>query len=274
MRWRTERKPQAYSKECAFALVLCGMDVRFTLGHAARRGFEFAAPAAATNCLLAALPSHTYRRLTDDFEPIRIAVGAVIFEDGERASHAYFPEDCVVSLLGTTRDGVAVETGIVGSEGAIGIAAFLGGGQMHGRAVVQKTGRLRRLPAPVVIEAFRRCNHFQSGLLRFTQAFMTQVSQRAICQRICTIDQRLGCWLLLMHDRVDRDELETTQETVAGLLGARREGVNIAVKRLRDRGIVRSTRGSITILDRAALEACSCECYDVIRKAYDRLIER
>lgn len=248
------------------------MGLAIAFGRFGYRGRELAVAGTIRNLLLAALPRDNLARLAADLEPVWYEAGTAICEEGDRLSHAYFPEDSVVSLIGATRDGATVETGMVGSEGAIGIASFLGGGLMHGRAVVQRGGRMLKLPAPALRGMFRRCEDFQSGLLRFTEAFVVQLTERALCQRICTIEERLCCWLLLMHDRLDGDELAITHETLAGLLGARRQGVTSAAKRLLDEGLLRYVRGNVTIVDRDTIEERSCECYAVIRRAYQRLV--
>ncbi len=239
-------------------------------GESRVRARAFAVARAAKNRVLASLPLDTYQCVAADLEPVRLAAGSVIAESDERTKYAYFPEDCVVSLQCTTREGASVEFGMVGSEGVLGIAAIFEGTRTHGRAVVQTAGRALRLPVTALMDSCRRCGGFRSSVLRFSLAFNSQVVQRSICHRVHSIEHHLSSWLLLMHDRSSGNELEVTQEALGELLGARREGVGIAARHLRDEGLICSTRGRVTILDRAALEARSCECYEVIRRAYDR----
>ncbi len=218
--------------------------------------------------MLASLPLDTYQCVADSLEPVQLAAGSVIAEVGARTKHAYFPEDCVVSLQCTTRDGTSTEFGMVGSEGVVGTAAIVEGARTHGRAVVQRAGRALTLPLKALMDSCRHCSGFRSSLLRFSWAFNAQVAQRSICHRVHSIEHHLISWLLLMHDRSSCDDFEVTQEVLGELLGARREGVGIAAKHLRDDGLICYRRGRLTILDRAALEARSCECYEIIRQAY------
>ena len=225
---------------------------------------------AARNRVLASLSADGYACVAAALEPVELAAGAVIAENDERCRHAYFPEDCVVSLQYTTREGASVEFGMVGSEGALGIEALFEGQRSHGRAVVQCAGRALRLPVKALLDACRRCAGLRSGLLRFCRAFNLQVAQRSVCHRVHSTEHHLCSWLLLMHERAGGGELQVTQEALGRLLGARREGVSIAVRRLRGDGLIDSTRGRLAILDRAALEARCCECYESIRQAYAR----
>jgi CRP-like cAMP-binding protein len=227
----------------------------------------FAIPRAAKNRVLASLAPEAYLCVAAELEPVQLAAGHVIVESHEQTKYAYFPEGCVVSLQRTTRDGASVEFAMVGSEGVLGIAALFEGHQTLGRAVVQGAGRALRLPEKALLDSCLRCGGFRSSLLRFAWAFNVQVAQRSVCHRVHSTEHHLCSWLLLMHDRSSGDELEVTQETLGGLLGARREGVSIAARRLRDDGLIGFTRGRLTIRDRAALGARSCECYEVIRQA-------
>ena len=220
------------------------------------------------NRLVASLPRETYLRVVSELEPVELAAGSTVVENDERALHAYFPEDCVFSVQRTTRDGGSVEFGIVGREGVLGIGASLDGNRMHGRGITARAGRALRMPAELLRDLYRRDDRFRSNLVSFYSAFDTQVAQRSICHRVHTTEQHLCCWILLMTDRSDGADLEATHEVIGGLLGARREGVTLAIMRLRDDGLLRSARSRLTILDRAALEARSCECYGVIRQAY------
>ncbi|MBI3375388.1 MAG: Crp/Fnr family transcriptional regulator [Betaproteobacteria bacterium] len=220
------------------------------------------------NQLLETLPRDVYSRIALELEPMELAADAVIFESGDPASHAYFPQDCVISLQCATLEGASVEFGMVGREGLLGIEALLENGRMPGRAVVVRPGRALRSPVQLLMDPFRQYTRFRSSLLQFYGALYAQVVQRSICHRVHTIEQQFCTWLLLMRERSGTDRLDFTHENVAGLLGGRREGVTIAVRRLRKDGLVRTGYRSLAILHRAELEARSCECYGAIRKAY------
>jgi CRP-like cAMP-binding protein len=225
------------------------------------------------NKLLAALPGKEYERILPDLEQISCSFGESIYESSERPNYAYFPITSVVSLVYTMLDGASPEMGMVGNEGLIGIALFTGGETRPNRAVVQHAGGAIRMKAPAFREEFRRGGSFQRLSLRYMQALLTQISQRAVCNGLHSIEQRLACWLLMTHDRVGSAKLQVTQEFVSNLLGVRREGVSLTTGSLRNKGVIVSNRGFITILDRAGLEATACECYRVIKDEYDRLLD-
>jgi CRP-like cAMP-binding protein len=175
-------------------------------------------------------------------------------------------------LLYTMADGATAEMGLVGNDGVVGVALFMGGNTVPNRAVAQVAGDAFSVPASVLLEEFRRGGPCQLMLLRYTQALITQISQTAVCNRLHTVEQRLCRWLLLTHDRVRSVELLLTQEFIANMLGGRRESVTKAARRLQQAGLIRYVRGHITILDRQGLEAASCECYQVVKTEFDRLL--
>lgn len=201
-----------------------------------------------------------------------MALGDIIYEGGERPSHVYFPLDCVISLLYTMESGASADMAMVGNEGVVGIALFMGGESVPSRAVVQSAGDALQMPARGLQDEFRRGGAFQIALLRYTQSLITQMSQTAVCNRLHSIDQQLCRWLLLSHDRLHSDDMIMTQELIASMLGVRREGVTVAAGRLQAAGLIRYSRGRITILDRAGLEARVCECYDVVKRECERLL--
>ena len=226
----------------------------------------------AQNRLLARLPDEAYRRTQPHLEVLHLRLGETIYEGGERPRYLYLPLSCIISLLYTMENGASAEIAMVGKEGAVGIALFMGGETMPSRAVVQSAGEAARLPAKVLLEEFKRGGAFQVALLRYTQALITQMSQTAVCNRMHSIDQQLCRWLLLSHDRLQSDELVMTQELIANMMGVRREGVTVAAGHLQSAGLIRYNRGRITILDRAGLEARVCECYHVVKTECDRLL--
>jgi CRP-like cAMP-binding protein len=200
------------------------------------------------------------------------ALGDVLSEPGQRMNYAYFPTSAVVSLIYTMEDGATAEMGLVGNEGLIGIALFMGGDTTPHQAVVQIAGGTLRMRAEVLLEEFERGGPFQAALLRYIQALFTQVSQTAVCNRLHPIEQRLARWLLMIRDRLPSDEVRMTHESLAHVLGVRREGVTLAAHHLQAAGLIRYRHGHITIMDRRGLEAAACECYQVVKDELDRLL--
>ncbi|NVK40991.1 MAG: Crp/Fnr family transcriptional regulator [Oceanospirillaceae bacterium] len=224
------------------------------------------------NHLLAALPADQYARLRPYLERVPLPLGRAIYESGRELRHVYFPTDSIVSLLYVMLDGASAEVAVVGNEGIIGIALFMGGETMPNRAVVQSAGHAYRLPGERLKLEFQASIALQHLLLRYTQALLTQMAQTAVCNRHHTLDQQLCRWLLLSHDRLPSDELLMTQELIANMLGVRREGVTAAASKLQAAGLIHYHRGHITVVDRAGLEARTCECYEVVKREYDRLL--
>jgi len=223
------------------------------------------------NWLLNALPEEVYERLLNDLQPVSFALGEVVYESGGQMDNVYFPTTCHVSLLYTMINGVTAEMGMVGNEGVVGIALFMGGDTTPNRAVVQGTGKAMKLRAKSLHVEFSRGGDFQHLLLRYTQALITQISQTAVCNRLHSMEQRLCRWLLMTHDRTHSDELKMTQEFISNILGVRREGVTHAAQNLQEKGFISYVRGRIKILDRPKLEAHVCECYEVVRAEHSRL---
>jgi CRP-like cAMP-binding protein len=187
----------------------------------------------------------------------------------QRMDYLYFPTTSVVSLLYTMENGSTAEMGLVGSDGVVGIALFLGGDTTPNRAVVQIAGGAFSMKAEVLLQDFRRGGPLQRLLLRYTQTLITQISQTAVCNRLHSVEQRL---CRLSQDRVKSDELLMTQEFISNMLGGRRESVTVAARQLQNAGLIRYVRGHITILDRKGLEATVCECYQVVKDETDRLL--
>lgn len=233
-------------------------------------GRELKRPAA--NHLLGVLPEQDYERLLPHLESVLLPLGHTVYESGSRIRHVFFPTDGIVSLLNVMRNGASAEIAIVGSEGVIGVALFMGGESTPSRAVVQSAGHAYRLRAEVLKEEFERGGTLQHLLLRYTQALITQMAQTAVCNRHHTIEQQLCRWLLLSLDRLPSDELHMTQELIANMLGVRREGVTAAARNLQSDGLIKYRRGHIKIRDRAGLEHRVCECYSVVKGESDRLL--
>lgn len=224
------------------------------------------------NHLLSVLPEEERARLAPHLVAIDMTLGQVVYESGDRQHFVYFPTTSIVSLLYVMEDGASAEIAIVGNEGVIGIALFMGGETTPSRAIVQSAGAAFRLDARILKQEFGRAGPVQRLLLRYTQALITQMAQTAVCNRHHSIDQQLCRWLLLSMDRLPSNELKMTQELIANMLGVRRSGVTEAALKLQDAGLIRYSHGHIQVLDRPGLEERVCECYRVVKREFDRLL--
>ena len=224
------------------------------------------------NELLRALPAAEAQRWLLRLEPVVFELGDVLYEPGDKMSHVYFPTTAIVSLLYVMDDGASAEIAVVGHEGVVGISLFMGGESTPSRAVVQSAGHGYRLKAELMMTEFNRGGAVMHLLLRYTLALITQMAQTAVCNRHHSLDQQLCRWLLLSLDRLRGNELVMTQQLIANMLGVRREGVTEGALKLQKAGLIRYSRGRITVLDREGLERASCECYAVVKKEYDRLL--
>jgi CRP-like cAMP-binding protein len=224
------------------------------------------------NRLLAALPADEWTRWLPALEPVSLPLGEVLYESGMTMTHVVFPTTAIVSLLYVLENGASAEIAVVGNEGIVGVSLFMGGESTPSRSVVQSAGAGYRLRAQVLKEEFGRSGPVLHLLLRYTQALITQMAQTAVCNRHHTLDQQLCRWLLLSLDRLRSPELVMTQELIANMLGVRREGVTEAAANLQRAGLIHYRRGHITVVDRPGLERRTCECYDVVRREYARLV--
>ena len=224
------------------------------------------------NHLLAAVSSEVLARLVPQLEEIALPLGKVLYESGTALRHVYFPTDCIVSLLYVMENGASAEISVVGNEGLIGVALFMGGESTPSRAIVQSGGSAFRLPRQYLKDEFNRHGELMLLMLRYTQALITQMAQTAVCNRHHSIDQQLCRWLLLSLDRLPSNRLTMTQELIANMLGVRREGVTEAAGKLQKLGVIEYSRGHIEVLDRPRLEKLCCECYAVVKKETDRLL--
>jgi CRP-like cAMP-binding protein len=233
---------------------------------------EHRPPTPRVNRLLAALPDLEWARIEAHLSPVRVALGEPIYESGQQIERVYFPVSSIISLLYVLEDGSSAEIAVVGREGVVGVSLFMGGESTPSRAVVQSAGWAYRLAGSILKREFIRGGELQHLMLRYTQALLTQMAQTAVCNRHHSIDQQLCRWLLLSLDRLAGNELTMTQELIANMLGVRREGVTEAAGKLQDANLIRYSRGKITVLDRAGVEARCCECYEVVRKESARLL--
>lgn len=225
----------------------------------------------AQNQVLAALPAAEWRLIEPHLKWVELSQGTMLYEAGVVQQHVYFPATAIISLVSSMKDGASAEVAVVGNEGVAGVCAFMGGGCALSGAVVQSTGHAFRIAAESI-----SCHAWQSELvmqhlLRYTQALFTQMAQNSACNRHHALDQKLCRWLLLNLDRRDGNEMSVTQERIAEMLGVRRPGVTASALKLQKAGLIQYRRGHVSVLDRAGLEARSCECYSVVRQAYDRL---
>ena len=223
------------------------------------------------NKLFGALPPRVQDRLLPHLQPVPMPLGKVLYESGDVLDYVFFPTDCIVSLLYVTEEGATADIAVVGREGIVGIAVFMGGESTPSRGIVQTAGSAYRLPAARLMEAFNQDVNTRLLLLRYTQALITQMAQTAVCNRHHAIDQQLCRWLLLSLDRLTSNELIMTQELMASMLGVRREGVTVAAGKLQKQGVIEYRRGRITVLNREKLESLCCECYAVVKAETDRL---
>ena len=236
------------------------------------RKLSAAADTPKNNRLLAALPEDAYQTLLPFLEPVELPLGLSVYESGAKQGYVFFPTKGIVSLLFVLENGASAEIAVTGNEGMVGISLFMGGESTPSRAVVQSAGRGYRLRAAVLKTQFESGGPLQHLLLRYTQALITQMTQTAVCNRHHTVHQQLCRWLLLSLDRLPSNELVMTQELIANMLGVRREGVTEAAGKLQAQGLIRYSRGHITVVDRRKLEARVCECYAVVKAEYDRLL--
>jgi CRP-like cAMP-binding protein len=229
-------------------------------------------PTPKQNHLLAALPAAHYKRLLPHLELVPFPLGWAVYESGGTQGYVYFPTTSIVSMLYVMEDGASAEIAVVGNEGVIGIALFMGGDTTPSRAVVQGAGYAYRLKASLLKRDFECGGPMQYLLLRYTQALITQMTQTAACNRHHSVDQQLCRWLLLSLDRLPSNELAMTHDLIADMLGVRRVGVTVAAGHLQSAGLIHYARGKISVLDRPKLEARVCECYAVVKREYDRLL--
>lgn len=224
------------------------------------------------NHLLAILPAEVLERLCPHLERILMPLGKVIYESGEQLHHVYFPSTAIISLQYVLENGASAEVAGVGNEGVLGFSLFMGGNSTSSLATVQTAGFAYRLKAQLMLAEFNRAEAMMRLMLRHTQALMTQMSQTAVCNRHHSIEQQLCRWLLLTLDRMPTGELVITHELIASMLGVRREGITEAAGHLQQAGLISYRRGHIKVVDRVGLESCSCECYQVVKKEFHRLL--
>ena len=224
------------------------------------------------NHLLAALPSGEFKILSPHFEMVLLQTGKILAEPGKRLSHVYFPIDCTISLYYRMVNGGTAEIAMIGNEGMFSITHIMGGETMPYSAIVETTGHAFRIGIKVLKDEFSRAESLRRTLLLYSQAALTQMAQTAVCGKSHTLDQHLCLHLLLVHDNSLSGDFDLTHEALAHMLGVRREGVTRAAGKLRSNGVIDYQRGHVRVFDRAALEAQCCECYEVVKKEFRRLL--
>ena len=228
-------------------------------------------PVSTKNYILNSLPAAEFERLLPDLEPVKVGLGAILYRPEQTIEYVYFPNDAMASIVATTTEGQSAETGVVGREGIVGVDVLMGSDISFNETFIQLAGGGLRMKTSVIRERFKEGGALQNSILKFIRLMMLQISQTALCNRLHTVEERLARWLLLCHDRAASDKLHLTQEFLGIMLGANRSTVTTAAITLQGGGFIKYSRGLITILDRAALEHFSCDCYRTVKEEYDRV---
>ena len=221
------------------------------------------------NSLLAALPSREYQRLLTGLEPVTLTFGEVLYEPGKPIRHVYFPTDSLVSLLTLVEGHRALEIGLVGREGMLGIPLVLGTDDSPVRALVQGSGTALRMKSAPFLSKFKQSAPLQKEIHRYIHERMVQITQTAACNRFHLVEARLARWLLMTRDRVRSDRFRLTQELLGCMLGVLRVAVTKAAGALQRRKLISYRRGEISILDGQGLEAAACRCYQVVKNVHE-----
>jgi CRP-like cAMP-binding protein len=225
---------------------------------------------ASRNQILMRLNREDYERLRPDLQQVSLSIKEEIYEPGRRINHVYFPESGVISIVKQMDDGTAIETGTVGNEGMVGLPVVFGIDTTSSRAFCQVPGQAIRVKAEIVLAERQRGGPFAELMMRYANATMAMLAQSVACNQAHAVEERMSRWLLMTHDRVGEDSFLLTQEFLAQMLGVRRPTVNLAGRALQRAGLIRYTRGKITIVSRKRLEDASCECYFHIRDEFAR----
>lgn len=224
------------------------------------------------NRFLAVLPTRVYKRLAAQMDRVRLSFGSILYEPGDPLQYAYFPNDSIISLLSPVEDRSTLEVGIIGNEGVVGLSALLGVRDSPNRAIVQGAGSAMRIKTAMLLREARADVSLQRLLNRQIHALMTQISQSAVCNRFHRVDARLARWLLMTRDRSGSDEFRLTHDFLSDMLGVRRVGVTNSATVLQRKKLIEYSRGHITILDLAGLNAVACSCYSIVKDEYDSFL--
>lgn len=224
------------------------------------------------NQLLAALPTEEYKRLVDNMEAVSLKLKQVLYEPNEPIQHVYFVKSGVVSLLNLMEDGTIVEVATIGNEGMAGLPVFLGADKIPGMAIAQIPGDAWKMRVDVFKDKVTPSSPLHDLLQRYTQALFNLIAQSAACNRLHSAEERMCRWLLMTQDRVEQDSFPLTQEFLSQMLGVRRPTVSVTAAILQKAGLIGYSRGKITILDREGLKAACCECYEIVKAEFERLV--
>ena len=225
------------------------------------------------NRLLAALPQHAYESLLPHLSPVQLVTGQVLYEPFSPILYGYFLNNSLIACMSVTEQGASVAVGFVGKEGMIGAAPLIDASLLPYRVIVQIAGSAMRIPCDILKDWFATHNvTLHRAILRFVYALFGQIVQTAVCNRFHLTEQRLACWLLFAHDRLDMDTLPITQEALAQMLGTDRASITRTARKLREAGLLDYGRGKITIRDQERLKLASCECYHIVKSGYDDML--
>lgn len=225
------------------------------------------------NQMLTILSEKTYQQVLPYLEIVHLSRGQILHVPSEIITELYFPLDCLLSIVITMSNGVTVETGIIGNREVLGINAFMGGRETtQTEYIVQIPGTAVKIKASKMREIFEQNQEFRQVMLRYTQAFIAQISQTTACNRIHVLEQRFARWLLEVRDRINSEEIPLTQELIGNMLGVRRPGVTLTAQKLQKKDCIRYGRNHIVILNQNLLEDCACECFRIVKEEYDRLL--
>ena len=226
------------------------------------------------NQLLSALPQREFDKIRSLFELVDLELNDVLWEMEEERKFVYFPTTAMICLMYETEEGLSIEVGMAGRKGMVGVVTFIGDSRMAKRAVVHHAGQAYRMKAKDVEKAFELCPDFQDICISFTQTLIAQISQSAICNRLHSIDQQFCRHLLINYENLQTRTFSMTHEQISNMLGVRRESISVAAAQLRDAGLIKSSRGKITVVDLKGLLAAACECYAVVKEQYDRILSK
>jgi CRP-like cAMP-binding protein len=226
----------------------------------------------AQNRLLAALDSEDQQLLAARLTPITLEKGALLYDPGDMVDTVYFPDDCVISLMTLMESGAAIESATIGREGALGLMSAVSPRQSLSRAIVQVSGRARRISAPNLHRAWEQSAQIRDLVDRHNEALFAHAIHSVACNALHSVEARFCRWLLSCHDRIDSNTVSLTQEFLADMLGVQRTTVTVVARALQAAGLIRYRRGVVDILDRPGLEAIACECYGAVRRNYERLL--
>ncbi|MBR0995496.1 Crp/Fnr family transcriptional regulator [Bradyrhizobium japonicum] len=226
------------------------------------------------NQLLVALTAKSRARIARYLEPVDLKLGAMVCDAGGKLDHAYFPMGAVLSLLTVLESGSAIETANIGREGAFGLFSAMYSRTSFNRCIVQLAGHMVRCPIKVLQEEFERNNDVRNLFVSFSETLLSQIQQTVACNAMHTVEERICRWLLMMHDRADGEVLPYTHEFLSHILGANRKSVTLAAQSMQNAGLIEYHRGTMQVLDRAALEDASCECYAIVQKRFDAFLGR